>query len=113
MIDLQLHTTDSDGTWPWDQVLDACFKMGLAAYAITDHDTMAGVDEAVATGRAIGVRVIPGIELSIKVPHGSMHLLGYFHEPAPEPLAGLIAGFGDIRHQDTACDRSIVTAVRK
>jgi predicted metal-dependent phosphoesterase TrpH len=67
--------------------------------AITDHDTMAGVPEAVAAGRAVGVRVIPGIELSIKVPHGSMHLLGYFTEPAPEPLAGLIAGFGEKRVQ--------------
>jgi len=43
--------------------------------------------------------VIPGIELSIKVPHGSMHLLGYFDDPVPDPLSGLIAGFGEIRTQ--------------
>ena len=72
---------------------DGSAELGLPAIALTDHDTMAGVAEAQAAGRAIGVHVVPGIELSIKVPHGSMHLLGYFDEPAPEPLAGLIAGF--------------------
>jgi predicted metal-dependent phosphoesterase TrpH len=97
--DLHAHTNRSDGAHDPSDLVEYAAGRGVDVLAITDHDTMAGVDEAVATGRAIGVRVIPGIELSIKVPHGSMHLLGYFHEPAPEPLAGLIAGFGDIRVQ--------------
>ena len=95
--DLHLHTNRSDGSHDPADLVEYAAERGVEVLAITDHDTMAGVAEADAAGRAIGVTVIPGIELSIKVPHGSMHLLGYFTEPAPEPLAGLIAGFGDKR----------------
>jgi len=95
--DLHAHTNRSDGAHDPADLVEYAAGRGVEVLAITDHDTMAGVAEAQAAGRAIGVEVIPGIELSIKVPHGSMHLLGYFTEPAPEPLAGLIAGFGEIR----------------
>lgn len=97
--DLHMHTNRSDGSHDPAELVEYAGGRGVEVMAITDHDTMAGVPEAVAAGRAVGVRVIPGIELSIKVPHGSMHLLGYFTEPAPEPLAGLIAGFGEKRVQ--------------
>ncbi|MBJ7455250.1 MAG: PHP domain-containing protein, partial [Thermoleophilia bacterium] len=63
-------------------------ECGVAVLAVTDHDSLAGVAEARAAGRALGVRVVPGVELSVKVPSGSMHLLGYFREEAPEPLSG-------------------------
>ena len=97
--DLHMHTNRSDGSHDPADLVEYAGGRGVEVMAITDHDTMAGVPDAVAAGRAVGVRVIPGIELSIKVPHGSMHLLGYFTEPAPEPLAGLIAGFGEKRVQ--------------
>jgi predicted metal-dependent phosphoesterase TrpH len=54
---------------------------------VTDHDTLGGVAEALAAGRRHGVRVVPGVELSVAAPSGSMHLLGYFRDPAPQPLA--------------------------
>lgn len=63
-------------------------ESGVAVLAVTDHDSLAGVPEALAAGRDRGVRVIPGVELSVKVPSGSMHLLGYFRRPAPQPIAG-------------------------
>jgi predicted metal-dependent phosphoesterase TrpH len=97
--DLHMHTNRSDGSHDPAELVEYAGGRGVEVMAITDHDTMAGVPEAVAAGRAVGVRVIPGIELSLTVPHGSMHLLGYFTEPAPEPLAGLIAGFGEKRVQ--------------
>ncbi len=59
--------------------------------AVTDHDTLDGVPEALRAGAALGVRVVPGVELSVRAPSGSMHLLGYFADPAPEPLAGRLA----------------------
>lgn len=95
--DLHMHTNRSDGSHDPVELVEYAAERGVDVLAITDHDTMAGVAEATAAGRAIGVTVIPGIELSIKVPHGSMHLLGYFPDEAPEPLSGLIAGFGDKR----------------
>lgn len=95
--DLHAHTNRSDGAHDPADLVEYAAGRGVDVLAITDHDTMAGVAEAQAAGRAIGVHVVPGIELSIKVPRGSMHLLGYFDDPAPEPLAGLIAGFGKTR----------------
>ncbi len=92
-----MHTNRSDGSHDPVDLVEYAAERGVDVLAITDHDTMAGVAEATAAGRAIGVTVVPGIELSIKVPHGSMHLLGYFPDEAPEPLSGLIAGFGDKR----------------
>lgn len=95
--DLHAHTNRSDGSHDPADLVEYAAGRGVEVLAITDHDTMAGVGEAVDAGRAIGVRVIPGIELSVKVPSGSMHLLGYFADTAPEPLAGRIDEFGEKR----------------
>jgi 3',5'-nucleoside bisphosphate phosphatase len=54
--------------------------------ALTDHDTMDGVGEAIDAGSRLGVRVIAGVELSVRAPSGSMHLLGYFPDAAAAPL---------------------------
>lgn len=51
---------------------------GLTAIALTDHDTVAGVTAAAAAGAALGVRVVPGCEFSVRVAWGELHLLGYF-----------------------------------
>ena len=59
---------------------------GVKVLAVTDHDTLGGVAEAVAAGARRGVRVVPGVELSVRAPSGSLHLLGYFREEAPGPL---------------------------
>ncbi len=78
MIDLQLHTTDSDGTWPWHKVLAACQALKLTAFAITDHDTIVRRDEIIAWGKAHNAQAIPGIELSTRENDQTVHLLGYF-----------------------------------
>jgi predicted metal-dependent phosphoesterase TrpH len=78
VIDLQLHTTDSDGTWPWRKVADACVELKLTAFAITDHDTMVRRAEVVAYGKQRNVQAIPGIELSTSENGRTVHLLGYF-----------------------------------
>jgi len=80
MIDLQLHTTDSDGTWPWDKVLIHCQSIGLKAFAITDHDTTARRPEILAWAKTHGAEAIPGIELSTTENGQTVHLLGYFLE---------------------------------
>jgi predicted metal-dependent phosphoesterase TrpH len=56
-------------------------ELGLAAIALTDHDSVAGVPEAIAEGRRRNVRVIGGCEFSVAAPWGEMHLLGYFLSP--------------------------------
>jgi predicted metal-dependent phosphoesterase TrpH len=64
---------------------------------LTDHDTVAGVEEALSAGRATGVRVIPGIELSVRVERGTFHLLGHFAEALPPPLAARLDEIGAAR----------------
>lgn len=79
-IDLHIHSTISDGTMsPSELVLYAAQK-GLSAISITDHDTVAGVDEAVAAGQSLGVEVVPGIELSVLYHDSSVHMLGYLFD---------------------------------
>lgn len=79
-IDLHIHTTASDGTLTPPQAVRLAKKRQLRAIAITDHDTIDGVKEAIAEGKRESLEVIPGVEISAKVITGSLHLLGYFVE---------------------------------
>lgn len=76
-IDLHIHTTASDGTLTPAAVTALAAKLGLAAIAITDHDTVSGYAEANQAGRKLGVEVVPGIEISTKY-GGAVHILGYY-----------------------------------
>ncbi|MBU0979341.1 MAG: PHP domain-containing protein [Nanoarchaeota archaeon] len=77
MIDLHLHTTASDGRLTPKQLVEAAKKRGLKAIAITDHDTVDGVQEAL--DNAEGIEVIPGIEISCyEKGYPEVHILGYF-----------------------------------
>lgn len=78
-IDLHLHTTASDGRLSPEQVVDLAAERGLSVIAITDHDTVEGIQAALNQAQKHpGLTVIPGIELSTHAPGGEFHLLGYF-----------------------------------
>lgn len=79
-IDLHIHSTTSDGTMSPVELVHYAHKKGLSAIAITDHDTIEGVDQALAAGRRIGLEVVPGIELSVKYSIHNVHLLGYLFD---------------------------------
>jgi predicted metal-dependent phosphoesterase TrpH len=85
LADLHVHSTASDGTLPPAEVVRRAHAAGLAAMALTDHDTVAGVAEAQAEGNRLGVRVVSGCEFSVRVAWGEMHLLGYFL-PVTDPV---------------------------
>ncbi len=76
-IDLHTHSLCSDGTMTPSEVVRAAKAAGLSAIALSDHDTVAGVREAVAEGERIGVEVVPAIELSAQS-ETETHILGYF-----------------------------------
>ena len=59
-MDLHVHTTASDGTESPTQVVAKAQTLGLTAIAITDHDTVQGVDEGVRAGTNLGIEVVPG-----------------------------------------------------
>ncbi len=80
-----MHSTASDGSLPPEQVIALAASAGLAAVALTDHDTVSGVPAAVAAGSRLGIRVVSGCEFSVLAPWGEMHVLGYFlPEGSPE-----------------------------
>jgi predicted metal-dependent phosphoesterase TrpH len=78
IIDLHVHSNASDGSYAPAEVVRQAKAGGLAAMALTDHDTVDGLPEAVAAGETYGVEVIPGVEISAQFPGGTMHIVGLF-----------------------------------
>ena len=66
LTDLHVHSTASDGTFTPSELVAEAKKIGLKAFALTDHDTVAGVKEATAAADEAGIELIPGIEISTK-----------------------------------------------
>lgn len=77
-IDLHIHTTASDGAYTPTEVVEEAKRLGFTAIAITDHDTMDGVSEALERGKELGVEVVPGIELNTDYDDREIHILGYY-----------------------------------
>lgn len=94
--DLHVHTTASDGEYTPSQVVALARQAGLCAVAITDHDTLAGVPEAMEAARAgmpgPPIEVIPGVEITTAFDGRELHLLGYFVRPDHPDLTAALAG---------------------
>lgn len=79
-IDLHVHSTASDGSYTPSELVRYAIKKGLIAFALTDHDTTAGIDEALNEAELINdfspIKVIPGIELSAEYKGKDIHILG-------------------------------------
>lgn len=83
-LDLHTHTTSSDGRLSPDNLVALAKERGLGGIAVTDHDTVLGLPEALAAGDKHDLLVIPGIELTADSPRSEVHLLGYWidhHHP--------------------------------
>ena len=80
MLDLHIHTTASDGSLTPTQVVQLARKKGFSLIAVTDHDTMGGVAEALGAGKKYNVDVVPGVEISSGVTL-EVHMLGYGMSP--------------------------------
>ena len=77
LIDLHTHTTASDGSFTPSALVRYAASKGLRAIAVTDHDTMGGLPEALKEAEALGLEVVPGVEISVDF-RPEMHMLGYF-----------------------------------
>ena len=75
-VDLHVHSDASDGTFTPTQVVELAKNAGLDAIALTDHDTTAGVDEALEAAHHLNIEVIPGIEVSSSFDGTEIHILG-------------------------------------
>ena len=78
LCDLHTHTTASDGMNKPSENVRRASEKGLGAIAITDHDTVAGIKEALESGGQYGVTVIPGVEISTRASEQDIHVLGYY-----------------------------------
>ena len=76
MIDLHVHTTASDGQYTPAQIIEKAAEKNITAIAITDHDTVAGLEEGAAAAKEYGITFVPGVELNISYTTGEFHLLG-------------------------------------
>lgn len=85
-VDLHTHSVRSDGTTTPTENVELAVAAGLSGVALTDHDTTDGWEEAASACRATGLRFVPGVELSTELGGRSVHLLGYFVDPAYPPL---------------------------
>ena len=77
-VDLHVHSTRSDGTYTPTELVNYAVEKGLSAFALTDHDTIDGIDEAVAAAKDKPVTVIPGIEYSTEYLGRDVHIVGLF-----------------------------------
>lgn len=99
IIDLHCHTTASDGTVSPTELVRHAAERGVDVIAITDHDTVAGVAEGLRTAGEVGVRVIPGIELSTRHDSRDVHILGYFIDHTNGELLTTLDGMRSQRLQ--------------
>lgn len=88
LSDLHTHSTASDGQYTPSELVALAKSKGIRALALTDHDTVDGLAEAVRAGEALGVRVIRGIELSASE-YRTFHILGYRVDPEAPGLSAL------------------------
>src|SRR5438270_4795842 len=89
--DLHVHTTHSDGTYTPAQVVELARRAGLAAVAVTDHDTLGGVAPARAAAAGSGLEVIAGVEITCEHRQRELHLLGLFVDPDDVALGEALA----------------------
>jgi predicted metal-dependent phosphoesterase TrpH len=90
VIDLHLHTTASDGRSAPGALVSASRRAGLSVISITDHDTVAALDEAAASCAAEGIRLVAGIEITAGRDGVEVHVLGYFFDRSDARLLAFL-----------------------
>ncbi len=88
-IDLHIHTKASDGTFSPTEMVEYAKSKNIVAVAITDHDTVAGIEEGLIAGKKMGIEVIPGIEFSTEIDELSFHIVGLFIDHKDKTLLEL------------------------
>lgn len=105
MYDLHTHSTYSDGTTSIEANVRDALAIGLAGLGVTDHDTTAPFDDAMAAADGTGLEIVPGTEFSAELDGFSVHVLGYWFDPAD---ADLVAELARLRNEREDRARAIV-----
>ena len=108
-IDLHTHSAVSDGTDEPAELVKKAARLGLAAVALTDHDSLAGLAEAGETARALGIDFVRGVEIAVRDDFGELHLLGLW---MPEPSARMREALATLRRQRAERNQAMLDALR-
>ncbi|PIU67271.1 MAG: phosphatase [Armatimonadetes bacterium CG07_land_8_20_14_0_80_40_9] len=76
--DLHLHTSFSDGVFSPEEVVKKAQEAGLEVISICDHDSIEGILPAIRAGKVLGIKIVPGVEISADLDKSDLHILGYF-----------------------------------
>ena len=98
VADLHMHTTHSDGTLTPVELARLAKEQKVDAVALTDHDTVSGIEELVEETSKLGLEAIPGVELSAAFGPGTLHILGYGFDPRG-PIEGRLVQFQKAREE--------------
>ncbi|MDP2182903.1 MAG: PHP domain-containing protein [Actinomycetota bacterium] len=101
-FDLHIHSTASDGSLSPEEIVRVAAHGGMAAIAITDHDSVAGIPSALTASAAAGIRLIPGVELSAVHEGLDVHILGYFVDHNDLRLAERLSELRELRRARAA-----------
>lgn len=97
IVDLHVHSTKSDGSFTPSQLVDYALEKGLSAFALTDHDCVDGLDEAIGHAEGKNIEVIPGIELSTEYEGRDIHIVGLYIDYKSQPFQEKLQEFVDSR----------------
>lgn len=97
LVDLHVHSSASDGTLSPSEVVSLAAEKGLAAIALTDHDTTAGIGEALAAAAGASLSLVPGVELSCNYEGKEIHMLGLFIDHQSPRLMDALSRMRQIR----------------
>lgn len=97
IVDLHVHSNKSDGTCAPSELVDLAIQKGLSAFALTDHDTTAGLDEAIEYAKGRDIEVVPGIEFSTEYQGRDIHVLGLAIDYKAPVFADRLQAFVDSR----------------
>lgn len=116
-IDLHIHTTASDGTYTPTELVDYAIKKGLSAIAITDHDTMQGIQNAIdyITTKNYPLEIIPGMEISAydyKEKYG-VHLLAYFVNKNSDQVKDILKNLEIDLKKSSSSPKEVISIVSK
>ncbi len=97
IADLHAHTIYSDGALTPQELINRAKNVGIEYIAITDHDTVSALAEATDYGRSVGIKVIPGVEVSTEYYNREVHILGYFIDLKNASLLNYLSNFREER----------------
>ncbi len=98
-VDLHLHTLFSDGLFTPEQLVIYAQRLGFSAIAVTDHDSVDGIERAKVQGKKSNLEIVPGVEMSCNVNGTDVHILGYYIDYQDQKVRDFFAHIREFRRK--------------